>query len=225
MLRLTVWVLVLLNLVYFGWGQGWLQAYGLGPATQTEPQRLEQQIRPQAIVPISDVPAASASALSAASASSSVICLQSSVLDEEQAKTVRLALAPMLPATAWTLGSVAGAERWIVYMGKYASSADLIKKRAQLASLRLTFYPLVNAALEPGLSLGAYESEAQARAALDALSARGVRTATVLRDESAAQHYRLRLPAVDDALQTQLPAVMAVLPDKSLAPCAATQSQ
>jgi len=223
MLRLTVWVLVLLNLVYFGWGQGWLQAYGLGPASQTEPRRLTQQIRPQAIEPVSD--ASAVSAASAASAPPALVCLQSSVLDEAQVKALRLALAPLLPATAWTLDNVAGAERWIVYMGKYASSADLAKKRAQLANLRLTFYPLVNAALEPGLSLGAYESETQARAALETLSARGVRTANVVRDESTAQHYRLRLPAVDDTLQVQLPGVKALLPDKSLSPCTATSSQ
>lgn len=220
MLRLTIWVLVLLNLVYFGWGQGWLQAYGLGPSSQTEPQRLTQQIRPQAIAPVSEASAASATPVTTA-----LVCLQSSVIDEAQAKAVREALGPLLPANVWTLNSVAGAERWIVYMGKYASAADLAKKRAQLASLRLTFYPLVNAALEPGLSLGAYESEAQARAALENLSARGVRTANVVRDESAALHYRLRLPAVDDALQAKLSPVKAVLPDKTLATCPVDQTK
>ncbi len=48
MLRLIVLVLVLLNGAYFLWSSGWLRAYGLAPVQQAEPQRLDQQIRPEA---------------------------------------------------------------------------------------------------------------------------------------------------------------------------------
>jgi hypothetical protein len=47
MLRLFVLVLVLLNSAYFAWSQGLLRGLGFAPAQQTEPQRLNQQIRPQ----------------------------------------------------------------------------------------------------------------------------------------------------------------------------------
>ncbi len=69
MLRLLVLLLLLANGAYFAWSKGLLAAYGLAPASQSEPQRLEQQIRPEAIRILSTPGAASISA-SAAPASS-----------------------------------------------------------------------------------------------------------------------------------------------------------
>ena len=47
MLRVLVLLLVLANTAYFSWSQGLLAGLGLQPAGQSEPQRLEQQIRPE----------------------------------------------------------------------------------------------------------------------------------------------------------------------------------
>ncbi|HMA07272.1 MAG TPA: SPOR domain-containing protein, partial [Ramlibacter sp.] len=44
MLRLAVLLLVLANAGYFAWAHGSLRSWGLSPAQQSEPQRLEQQI-------------------------------------------------------------------------------------------------------------------------------------------------------------------------------------
>jgi len=49
-LRLLVLLLVLLNAAYYAWSHDMLRAYGLGPLRQAEPQRLQQQIRPEALV-------------------------------------------------------------------------------------------------------------------------------------------------------------------------------
>lgn len=49
MLRIAVLVLVLLNGAYFAWSQGWLLSLGYGPTQQREPQRLGQQIKPEAL--------------------------------------------------------------------------------------------------------------------------------------------------------------------------------
>lgn len=49
MLRLLVLLLVLLNAGYYAWSQGMLRSYGWAPVEQSEPQRLTQQIRPEAI--------------------------------------------------------------------------------------------------------------------------------------------------------------------------------
>jgi hypothetical protein len=49
MLRLIVLLLALLNGAYFLWSSGWLRAYGLAPVQQAEPQRLDQQIRPESV--------------------------------------------------------------------------------------------------------------------------------------------------------------------------------
>jgi len=49
MLRLLVAVLLLANLGYFAWTRGALALFGAEPArfSETEPQRLQQQVRPE----------------------------------------------------------------------------------------------------------------------------------------------------------------------------------
>lgn len=49
MLRLLVLILLLANGLYFAWSQGYLRDYGWEPAQQSEPQRLDQQVKPQAL--------------------------------------------------------------------------------------------------------------------------------------------------------------------------------
>ena len=49
MLRLTVLLLLLANGIYFAWAHGYLLAWGQGPVQQSEPQRVAQQLRPDAL--------------------------------------------------------------------------------------------------------------------------------------------------------------------------------
>jgi hypothetical protein len=217
MLRLFVLMLILLNGAYFAWGQGWLLAYGVGPAQQREPQRLAQQIRPQALALISDKEALQL--VAATSAPRSAVCLQTGLLDAAQADAVRRVVQPSLPDGAWTMDGQLNPERWIIYMGKYANTAELDKKRAQLANLQLTFQQLVKPELAPGLSLGVYPSQDAAVVALEVLTRRGVRTARVLQELPASQGYRLRVPAVDESMQKALMAVKAALNGKPLETC------
>jgi hypothetical protein len=103
-------------------------------------------------------------------------------------------------------------------MGKYASSEALAKKRAELASLNLRFEPLTDPALRWGLSLGGFETQVAAEAALASLSQRGVRTARVLQ-ERPSKGVMLRLPAADAAMQARLSELQAALGGKALIAC------
>lgn len=49
MLRVAIWVLLLANAAYFAWTQGYLAPLGLAPEEQSEPQRLQSQVRPEAL--------------------------------------------------------------------------------------------------------------------------------------------------------------------------------
>jgi hypothetical protein len=49
MLRAVVLALLLANAGYFAWTYGLLADYGFAPTPQSEPQRLTQQIRPEAM--------------------------------------------------------------------------------------------------------------------------------------------------------------------------------
>lgn len=66
MLRTLVLLLLLANIAWFSWAQGWLRPWGLAPAASSEPQRLSRQVQPDAIQVLREVPAAAPSASSAA---------------------------------------------------------------------------------------------------------------------------------------------------------------
>lgn len=217
MLRWMVLLLALCNLGFLAWGQGWLLPYGLGPQTQREPERLAQQIRPEAINLLDE--AQLQALLAAERPVVAPACLQSGWLETAQADRVRAVMTNGWPEGSWLLDSQDRQARWILYMGRYANVAELAKKREQLTRLNVRSEALRSEALAPGLSLGNFATQAQADAALQKLGARGVRTARVLQAQPAGVQYRLRLPAVDAALQQRLVTVQSQLP--TLAPCAA----
>lgn len=214
--RALVWLLLLLNVLYWSWAQGWLLPYGFGPAPQREPQRLAQQIQPEAMTLLNP---AEVNLKSLSEAPESPLCLQTGLMDEAQAAAVRPYLEASWPVDSWVFQNVTAPERWLVYLGKYGNVAELNKKRAELAAIQLGAEPVASAALSPGLSLGVYPSLAQANTALQVVSGRGVRTARVVQEEAAVQSWRLRLPALDSALQARLPELSAVLPSGALESC------
>jgi len=217
MLRLIVLLLLLANGAFFAWSLGLLLAWGLGPAQQAEPQRLQQQVRPDSIRVLRRDELRQLEAFAAQSPRPPE-CLQSPTLDESQLALVRGALGSW-PAGSWTLESVSEPARWIVYMGKYADVEQVARKRAELRQLGITFEPLANPELEPGLSLGGYPSESAAGTRLNALAERGVRTARVVQERPEQRGQRLLLPAVDDNLRPRLDELKKVIATKPLRPC------
>jgi len=181
-----------------------------------------QQVQPDAAVLLSQADAARvlARAQSAlAQASPARRCWLGPVLDDTQVQAVQAQLqSDWAPAEyAWEPATVPG--RWLVYMGKFTSPADLGKKRSQLVALKVPFDTVRNPALAPGLSLGVFSSEDQAQQALAELAPKGVRSARVVQDRPPAPGQRLRIPAADEAAAPRLAALRAVLPGKTLTPC------
>ena len=218
MLRLAVLVLVLANGLYFAWSQGLLQTFGVAPAQQSEPQRLSQQIRPEALRLLNADEARRVES-AAAPAARGPECLQAGLFDERQATAVRQTLEPLLPAGSWSLEAAVEPARWIIYMGKYLTPDAVNKKKAELRQLGVSFEGLSSAALEPGLSLGGFTSQAAAQQQLDRLAQRGVRTARVVQEREEARGQVLRLPLVDDALRARLEEIRTVLNGKPLRSC------
>jgi hypothetical protein len=218
MLRLVVLLLVLLNAAYYAWSHGLLRAYGWAPAEQREPQRLEQQLRPQAIriLPPEEGRKAEQVALTPPKPPE---CLQAGLFDEGQTETLRKALESLLPPTAWTLETSVEPARWIVYMGKFPNAAALDRKKAELDKMKLKLQALENSELQLGLSLGRFETQAQAQAELNALQKRGVRTARVVQERAELRQSQLRLPAVDEAMKPKLEELKPSLGDRALRSC------
>jgi hypothetical protein len=250
MLRLLVLVLLLANAAYFAWTRNLLAPYGYAPATQSEPQRLAQQIRPEAMriltpraspaLPASSpAPAvttpvvsntstvssttsavASLTQASATASSGPTECLQAGLFNEEQTAVLRERLQSVLPAGSWVLESSVDTTRWMVYMGKYSSPEALAKKRGELRAINVSFEPLNNPALEPGLSLGNFGSKAEAEAEMTRVAKRGVHTAKVIQTRQEARGQTLKLPLVTPALRPQLDALKPQMAGKPLQTCA-----
>ena len=220
MLRLLALTLLLLNGVYFAWSQGLLRAYGFGPAEQTEPQRLAQQIRPEALRLLTSEEQLALADAPKQPAQNPEACLEAGIFDAAQSERLRRALAEAeLPEESWVLSDAVAPAYWIVYVGKFATPEALAKKRGELAKLNLKLQPLTNPALQPGLSLGGFDSQAAANAMLESLGRRGVRTAQVLQEYPEVRGTRLRVPSADESLRAKLELLKPAMAGKAWVTC------
>ena len=237
MLRLAVIALLLANAGYYAYTQGWLRSAGLVTPEQAEPQRLQQQIRPEtlkvlraqgatnnpppppapAAAPAADT-TASAPAPTAAAPADAGECLQAGVFDDKQATALRTAAAS-LPPGSWSLEPTPITGRWMIYMGRFDDQDTLDKKRAELRARKVDF-DRAGGTLELGLSLGRFSTEEAAQRGLTALNAQGVRTARVVLERQAATGFILKLPAVPDAQRQQwLATLRPAMAGKTLGSC------
>jgi hypothetical protein len=220
MLRFFVLLLLLANGLYFAWAAGHLAGLGFAPTAQSEPQRLQAQIKPEAMRLLSATEAKRVEVLAAAPSPRPAECLQSSLLDATRASSVQTAAAS-LPAGSWSLEPAKEGPRWIIYMGKYPATDALAKKKTELRELSIAFETLKNSTLEPGISLGAFATQSAATEAMNQLTKRGVRTAKVVQESPERNGKILKLPAVDDALRSQLDGIKSAIGSSALVLCKA----
>lgn len=218
MLRLLVLLLLLVNGLYFAWTQNLLRPLGWGPTEQSEPQRVAQQIHPDAVRLLTPVEIAKVESQAQADLAPKE-CLQAGPFDEAESAVLRRALESALPAGSWQLDTVRIPERWIIYMGKYPNAESLAKKRAELSGLNLTLEALQNPALEMGLSLGSFDNQAAANQQLQRLGQRGIRTARVVLERAEVRNTQLKVPAVSESGKARLQDLKSALAGKALSPC------
>lgn len=224
MLRLAVLTLLLANAGYYAWSAGLLASWGLAPASDTEPQRLQQQIAPERIelllgtgAPTAPMPTPASGGQTAATATPAPVCLQAGAFDARQAEALRQALADW-PQGSWSLQEATTTARWMVYIGRMADEDAVAKKRAELRALKVAF-DRPGQALEPGLSLGRFASEEAAQRSLKSLLTQGVKTARVVQERAEQAQFQLRLPAVGEALRGRLHALAPTLDERAFQPC------
>lgn len=220
MLRIALFILLLANAGYFAWSQGALTSLGWAPQQHNEPERLQQQLRPEALqlkppAAVANAPVASAPAPAAPAPAETppaqdgpAQCLQAGIFDDDASDTLRRALVLQFPEGSWKLDAITQPGRWMVYMGKFADNQALEKKRAELVARKLD-HDRAGGALEPGLSLGRFSSEEAATRELTQLVRQGVRSARVVQERPDKHGFVLRLPAATPALRAQLEALPA----------------
>jgi hypothetical protein len=216
MLRLVVLFLLVANAVWFAWAQHLLRPWGLGPSSQAEPQRVGQQIQPEAVSLLRG-----AEALRLAESATPLRppeCLATAPLPDVVAAVLRQRLAAWPPGS-WRLEPSVEPARWIIYMGKYADLEMVERKKSELRRRGVSFEPVANPALEPGLSLGGFTSQAAANDQLAALATRDVRSARVVLERPELRGLALRLPLVDDLLRPRLAEIQGALGGRPLLAC------
>ncbi len=219
MLRSLALLLVLLNAVYYAWSHHMLQAYGFAPMQQGEPDRLNQQIRPELLIIESADPVRVGAVEPAPVLQAAIQCLQAGLFDDIQSAVLRQSAQTLLPPGSWAFEDVSEPARWIVYLGQYADAQTLARKRAELIALKLRIEPIDNPALANGLSLGGFDSQARASTELAALVKRGVRTAQVVQERAEIRASMFRIQQVDDAVRPRVDALRPALAGKTLRPC------
>jgi len=210
MLRGLVVLFALLNVaLYF-----WIGSDAHPLQSEREPQRLERQVRPEAIQVLPDlptgakgasgsnVPAEPASAASADAqvgalrqAAAELACNETDPLTPAQWATLNQALVRAgVPASAIAERRQPPGGRWMVYMGRYADEQQWQHKADELKRLDIRFERVsAPPGLDPGLSLGSFASAEEAGARLDELGRHGVHTARVVESTPPPPLRRLQL--------------------------------
>jgi hypothetical protein len=214
-------------------------------AQQREPERLQRQVAPDALHILSPqaataaLAAAVASAAQAAAAASSAAaarCLEAGPFSStEQTAAERSLRDAGLVAGAeagnWAVHKAGDSGAFMVYMGRYADRNLLQRKHDELKRMKLEAEDLHGLSnLQPGLSLGRFDSKAAADAALARMVQRGVRTAHVITLRPAQALTLLRVPVADAATRARLaglrlpsgPGFVACAEAQSAAPVAAS---
>lgn len=215
MLRALVAALLVANLAFFAWSQGWLDGIvGTRSIGDREPERMLRQVRPELvrILPPDN---------SASAASVALTCLEAGPFGDADVAAAQAAAQGALPGAAVTDVKTEQPGAWMVYMGRYADREALARKVDELKRRRLPYDEVRDpAALAPGLSLGRFDERTAATSALEQFARQGIHTARVVELKPAASKHLLRIETADAALATQARALQVAALGKGFAACA-----
>ncbi len=225
MLRAFVVVLLIANLAFFGWSQGWLDGIvGVRANGDREPERLAQQVKPDSIVILGDAAssaAASGAARTPVAAAAGASCLEAGPYTAAEAAAAEAALQGIAPAGSWNDLRSDKPGTWLVYMGSYPDREAMLRKEEEIGRGRAELEEIAVPGEGPfGLALGRFSDRADAERALAQLQQRGIRTARVVQLDAPAVTHRFRFEGADAALAARLAAAKNEAFGKGFAACA-----
>ena len=242
MLRTLVVVLMLANLAFYGWTQGWLtDALGLAPDGDREPQRLGAQIEPAALRVLRTGSAPSADTVAAAApmptanaprpalatsdpampAESAPVCLEAGPFTPTEWRLAENALRNTLGEGPWQLITREKPGNWMVYVGPYKSRVIMEKRADQLRRMEVAFEEPQDLPEEylPGFLFGRYGVEADARALQSRLTAQKVKYVRVVPLVKPTTLHTVRIQKADADIQERVAALKPRLSGHLFAPC------
>lgn len=211
--------LVVANLLVLAWSYDLLPGFTRG--REREPERLKQQVRPDAVQLIT--PNAASAALQAAAAqrsgsiaapaanapaanASATVCLEAGPFAATEVAAAERGLRELrLPALEWTQQRSERGGAYLVYLGRFADDAALARRRDELRRLQLNVEEVRNSPdLQPGLQFGRYDTRAAADAALAQVVQQGVKAARVVTVSNPVVVTLLRVDRADGAQAARL---------------------
>jgi hypothetical protein len=192
--------LLLTNVWVWAWLHHWLGPFFPAPAQGREPQRLMQQIHPERISVVRALGQEDRNAVS----NGALLCLETGYLTPQEGLRQAAALEHLqVPKANMRWVDPDGPSRWVVYMGKYSSESDLVRKKEEIKRRQLTFWEAKPEHF-PGLVLATFDSESKAEAELMRLKEKDLHTAKVMAYGAGYKSQKLRLEKADASLSHRL---------------------
>jgi hypothetical protein len=230
--------LVVANLLVLAWSLDVLP--GVSRHREREPERLRQQVHPEAVQLItptaasaalqaaaaqrSNVTAAApgAAAASAAADASATVCLEAGPFATGEVAAAERGLRELKwPSLEWTPQRSERGGSYIVYQGRFADDTAMARRRDDYRRQQITAEEVRNSPdLQPGLQFGRYDTRAAADAALAQLGQQGVKAARVVTINIPVMVTLLRVERADGALAARLTQLNLPPAGSGFRPCA-----
>ena len=211
-MRLAVLLLLLGNLLAFGWQQG---LFGRTPDPQREPQRLARQIAPDAIVLLA------AGRDGPPHAAAPATCLEFGNFDEASLPRARALLDEIGLADRLEALSVEAPPGCVVYRPPAASRADAERAAQRLRERGIQDLIVMGPASPTpnAILLGSFRDRALAQRHQADLERRGLAGVQVGERAAGGRMTRFRIRGLDEGLAGRLATVRDALPDSELVAC------
>lgn len=198
-MRTLFFILILVNLLFFGWQAGYL-----GPEIQKqgEPERFALQIAPEKIHLVSS----DAVRRAIDQSRTRIACLEWGSFPAQEAERAQAVLAGLGLGDRLSSRKAEETAQWWVFMPPQGSKANADKKTEELTRLGITDYFVVtdDGPNKYAISLGVFRTEDAAKNYLASLVAKGVKTGRTGERETRVQKTLFQIRDADDAVRAKL---------------------
>lgn len=214
---------VLANLAFFAWANFFSEG-----DTQSDPRPLARQVAPEKlrILTAAKTPSAAPAkpateAPGAQSAAVRTACLELGGLSAADAVRAGEALAPLSLGGRLSQRQVDDSATWWVFIPPRPNKQDAQKKAAEIKALGVDDYFILQdeGPLRYALSLGVFKTEAAALNRLEALRAKGVKTAQIGARETALQKTFFQVRGADEPVAAKMREIAQTLAGAEVREC------
>jgi len=216
-MRAVFLLLIAANLALFAWAR-----YYSGAESATDPEPLRRQLKPEAIRILTGPELAGLPVLKPRpEAQAPAACIEWGGFAVAEAPRAEQALAPLALGARLAQKRSEETAGWWVFIPPQGNRAGAAKKTAELKSLGIDDYFIMQdeGKMRWAVSLGVFSSEEAARSRLEALRAKGVRSAQTGERETQVAKIWFQVRSPDAALQAKLKDLAQASPGTEVRDC------